>query len=218
MCIHCCIPALMQLRKEHQSDVLIRQQSAIIFSGGFSRKIDTSTVVRWRTGGRGMRAILLVLALSLMGVGAQAQVYQGSNAVTLSVANEFEAHLIAAQFCARGDKYSIVRVHGRRGDEIAINCLAGPAAAPTAGTQPAQPAAKPTPQLLAPFQRALSTLSAAAQAEGPAAEETLFARFKRALTALSVPGQPEIPPSEKDPLARPEHDGTVTPSTYAQGW
>jgi hypothetical protein len=175
--------------------------------------------------GDGMRALVAGFVLLLIGVSAHAQVYHGNDAVTLSVGNEFEAHLIAAQFCARGDKYSIIRVHRRHGDEIAINCLAAPpvpqAAPPaprSASIPTGQPATNKMTELFAQFQRAVTTLSTAAQPERPAGEQALFAQFKRALTALSTAGQIEMPASEKDPLPRPEHDGTDTPNTYAQAW
>jgi hypothetical protein len=165
-----------------------------------------------------MRALLLVFVLLLIGVSAHAQIYHGNDAMTLSVGNEFEARLIAAQFCARGDKYSIIRVHGRNGDEIAINCLAAPPAPRSASIQPGQPATNPTTELFAQFQRALTTLSAAAQPEMPAGEKELFAQFKRALTTLSAAARPEMPAGEKEPLPRSEDDGTVTRNTYAQPW
>jgi len=186
-----------------------------------------------------MRALLSVFVLLLISVSAHAQIYHGNDAVTLSVGNEFEAHVIAAQFCARGDKYKITRVHGRYGDEIAINCLAAPPARRSASIPPSHPATTPTAELFAQFQRALATLSTAAQPEMPAGEQGLFAQFKRTLTTSSDTTQPEIPggeqtvfaqfkralttladaaqvpAGEKDAPARPEHEGR---NTYAQPW
>ena len=140
-----------------------------------------------------MRALLSVFALLLIGLSAHAQIYHGNDTITLSVGNETEAHQIAAEFCARGDKYRITRVHGRYGDEIAVNCLWAAAPAPrSASVQPGQPATNPITELSAQFRRALATLSAAAQAE--------------------------MPEGETEPPARPEHDGPVTWNAYAQPW
>src|SRR5438128_1395427 len=96
-----------------------------------------------------MRTLLSVFILLLVAVSAQAQIHHGNDAVTLSVANEFEGHLIAAEFCARGDKYTLVRVHRRYGDEIAINCLAAPPAPQTASVQADKPATNPVTELFA---------------------------------------------------------------------
>jgi hypothetical protein len=146
-----------------------------------------------------MRALLSVFALLLMVVSAHAQTYRGNDTITLSVASDSEAHRIAAEFCARGDKYRIVRVHGRYGDEIAVNCLAAaPPAARSVSVQPGQPATNPITELSAQFQRALTTLSAAAQPEMSAGET-----------------QPPAPP---EPPAPAEHDGTVTWNTYGKPW
>jgi hypothetical protein len=172
-----------------------------------------------------MRALFAALALLLMGAGAHAQVHHGNDAVTLSVANEFEAHVIAAQFCARGDKYTIIRVHGRYGDEIAINCLSATPAPRSAGMPSSQPATSAMTELYAQLQRGLTSLSAVVRPEMPAAGKELIAQLQRALTPSSAPAQPEMPAGEKDPPARPEHDSparpereSVTPNTYAQAW
>jgi hypothetical protein len=168
-----------------------------------------------------MRALVSVFVFLVLCVSAHAQIYHGNDAVTLSVGNEFEAHLIAAQFCARGDKYTIIRVHKRSGDEIAINCLAAPPAPRSASIQPAEPAQPATNQiteLFAQFRSGLTALSAAAQPEMPAGGKELFARFQRALTTSSASAQPEIPTGEKEPPPPPERDGTVTRNTYAQPW
>ena len=145
-----------------------------------------------------MRALLSVFVFLVLGVSAHAQIYHGNDAITLSVGNEFEAQLIAAQFCARGDKYTIIRVHKRSGDEISINCLAAPPAPRSTSIQPAQ----------------------AAQPAQPATNQVteLFARFQRALTTSSAAAQPEMPAGEKEPPPPPERDSTVTRNTYAQPW
>jgi hypothetical protein len=146
-----------------------------------------------------MRALLSVFALLLMGVSAHAQIYHGKDTITLSVENEPEARQIAAEFCARGDKYRIIRVHGRYGDEIAVNCLAATPPAPrSVSVQPGQPATNPITELSAQFRRALTTLSAAVQPEIPEGETQ--------------------PPAQPEPPARPEHDATVTWNTYGKPW
>lgn len=139
-----------------------------------------------------MRALSLVFALLLIVASAHAQTYRGNDTLTLSVGSESEAHQIATEFCARGDKYRIVRVHGRYGDEIAINCLAEPPAPRPASVQSGQPTPNPITELSAQFRHALSSFSAAAQ--------------------------PDTSQPETAPPARPERDGTVTQSTYAQPW
>ena len=145
--------------------------------------------------GDGMRALLSVFVFLVLGVSAHAQIYHGNDAITLSVGNEFEAQLIAAQFCARGDKYTIIRVHKRSGDEIAINCLAAPPTPRSASIQPAVPAQPATNQIT-----------------------ELFARFQRTLTTSSAAAQPGVPAGEKEPPPPPERDSTVTRNTYAQPW
>jgi hypothetical protein len=77
-----------------------------------------------------MRAVLLVMAFVLMSTGAQAQIYRGNDTggiIPWSCENEAEAHLIAAAYCARWDKYHrITSVHRRYGEFIAFNCLWSP--------------------------------------------------------------------------------------------
>jgi hypothetical protein len=168
-----------------------------------------------------MRALVSVFVFLVLGISAHAQIYHGNDAITLSVGNEFEARLIAAQFCARGDKYSIIRVHKRSGDEIAINCLAAPPAPRSASIQPAEPAPPATNQiteLFAQFRTGLTGLSVSAQPEMPAGGKELFSRFQRALTTFSAAAQPEMSASEKEPPPPPERDGTVMRNTYAQPW
>jgi hypothetical protein len=77
-----------------------------------------------------MRVLLAALVLVLMSIGAHAQVYRGNDTggiIPWSCENEAEAHLIAAGYCARWDKYHrITSVHRRYGDFIAFNCLWAP--------------------------------------------------------------------------------------------
>jgi hypothetical protein len=78
----------------------------------------------------GMRALLSALAFVLMGISAHAQIYRAKDTggiIPWSCENEAEAHLIAAAYCARWDKYHrITSVHRRYGDFIAFNCLWAP--------------------------------------------------------------------------------------------
>jgi hypothetical protein len=78
----------------------------------------------------GMRALLSALAFVLMGISAHAQIYRANDTggiIPWSCENEAEAHLIAAAYCARWDKYHrITSVHRRYGDFIAFNCLWAP--------------------------------------------------------------------------------------------
>jgi hypothetical protein len=148
--------------------------------------------------GHGMRVLLSAFVLLLTGVSADAQIYHGNDTNTLSVGNELEARQVAAEFCAPGNKYRIIRVHGRHGDEIAINCLAAAPPAPHASVQPGQPATNPITELSAQFRRALTTLSAAVQLERSEGE-------------TQPPAQPESP-------TRQEHDGAVTWNTYGNPW
>jgi hypothetical protein len=147
-----------------------------------------------------MRALLSVFAFLLMGVSAHAQIHHGKDTISLSVANDLEAHQIAAEFCARGDKYRIIRVHGRYGDEIAINCLwKAPPAPSSASAQSGLAAAGPMTELSANVRRALATLSTSEQPGQPATNPMteLSANIRRALATLSVseqPGQPATNP------------------------
>jgi len=76
------------------------------------------------------RLYLAILALLLTGAGAQAQVYHGNDTggiIPWSCENEADAHLIAATYCSRWDKYHrITSVHRHHGDFIAFNCLWSP--------------------------------------------------------------------------------------------
>jgi hypothetical protein len=62
--------------------------------------------------------------------GAQAQVYHGNDTggiISWSCENEAMAQQIAAEYCARWDKYHrITSVHRQYGDYISFNCLWSP--------------------------------------------------------------------------------------------
>jgi hypothetical protein len=77
-----------------------------------------------------MRALLSVIAVVLSAAGAQAQVYRGNDTggiLPWTCENEAFAHQIAAEFCARWDKYPrITSVRRQFGDYIAFNCLWSP--------------------------------------------------------------------------------------------
>ena len=77
-----------------------------------------------------MRVLFSLLGLVLISSGAQAQIYRGNDTggiIPWSCENEAEAHLIAAAYCARWDKYHrITSVHRRYGDFIGFNCLWAP--------------------------------------------------------------------------------------------
>jgi hypothetical protein len=77
-----------------------------------------------------MRVVLAVLGLLLWGASAKAQVYHGNDAggiISWSCENEAMAQQIAAEYCARWDKYHrITSVHRHYGDFIAFNCLWSP--------------------------------------------------------------------------------------------
>ena len=93
--------------------------------------------------GHGMRALLSVFALLLIGVSAHAQIYHGNDTTTRSVGNEPEAYQTATDSCARGG-YRVTRVRGPYGNEIAVNCpSAAPPALRSASAQPGQPATHP---------------------------------------------------------------------------
>jgi hypothetical protein len=150
-----------------------------------------------------VRTLLSVFILLLPAVSAHAQIHHGNDAITLSVGNEFEAHLIAAEFCASGDKYTIIKVHRGYGDEIAINCLAAPRASRPASAQPGQPAtASPAPQ------------PASTQPGQPATNPItgLFAQLQRSVTNLWVAAQPQMPatapPAPQPASAQPGQPAT----------
>ena len=78
-----------------------------------------------------MRAAWLsVIGIALWSAGAQAQVYHGYDTggiISWSCENEAMAQQIAAEYCARWDKYHrITSVHRQYGDFIAFNCLWSP--------------------------------------------------------------------------------------------
>src|SRR5215813_13401559 len=78
----------------------------------------------------GLRAHWAVLGILLWCAGAQAQVYHGNDTggiISWSCENEAMAQQIAAEYCARWDKYHrITSVHRQYGDFIAFNCLWSP--------------------------------------------------------------------------------------------
>ena len=77
-----------------------------------------------------MRVLISAVALLLMGMSAQAQIYRANDTggiIPWSCENEAEAHQIAAAYCARWEKYHrITSVHRHYGDFIAFNCLWSP--------------------------------------------------------------------------------------------
>jgi hypothetical protein len=74
--------------------------------------------------------IALWSAIVLGSTRAQAQVYHGNDTggiISWSCENEAMAQQIAAEYCARWDKYHrITSVHRQYGDYIAFNCLWSP--------------------------------------------------------------------------------------------
>ena len=77
----------------------------------------------------------VALALAVIGAGlwassASAQVWRGNDTggiIPWSCENEVAAHEIAADYCARWDKYPrITGVHRQYGDYISFNCLWNP--------------------------------------------------------------------------------------------
>jgi len=77
-----------------------------------------------------MRVLFSLLTLLLISSGAQAQIYRGNDTggiIPWSCESEAAAHMTAAAYCARWDKYHrITSVHRRYGDFIAFNCLWSP--------------------------------------------------------------------------------------------
>ena len=77
-----------------------------------------------------MRVVLAVLGVLLWGASAHAQVYHGNDTggiISWSCENEAMAQQIAADYCARWDKYHrITSVHRQYGDFIAFSCLWSP--------------------------------------------------------------------------------------------
>jgi hypothetical protein len=87
-----------------------------------------------KIGGVAMRVLALVVGVvcwcALSSTGAQAQIYHGNDTggiIPWSCENEAAAPQIAAEYCARWDKYPrITSVHRQYGDFIAFNCLWSP--------------------------------------------------------------------------------------------
>jgi hypothetical protein len=77
-----------------------------------------------------MRVLLSAIAVALWATAAQAQVYHGNDTggiISWSCENEAMAQHIAAEYCARWDKYHrITSVHRQYGDYIAFQCLWSP--------------------------------------------------------------------------------------------
>ena len=77
-----------------------------------------------------MRPVLALLVLVLASTLAPAQVYHGNDTggiIPWSCETEADAHFIAADYCARWDKYHrITSVHRQYGDYIAFACLWSP--------------------------------------------------------------------------------------------
>jgi hypothetical protein len=74
-----------------------------------------------------MRLVIALFALVLASTLAPAQVWHGNDTggiIPWSCENEADAHFIAAEYCARWDKYHrITGVHRKYGDFISFNCL-----------------------------------------------------------------------------------------------
>ena len=175
-----------------------------------------------------MRGLLSVCILLLMGVSAHAQIVQmrgddTGGSIPWSGDNEIEAHDIAAEYCARWQKYHrITSVPRRKGDFIKFSCLpdidryaqpglrtrrADLAEARTSGTNPPRPsasakpgqaAADPIAELSTQFRQMLAALSADWEGANNAIAE-LPGQFSRALGTLSTAAQPEMLESEKSP-------------------
>jgi hypothetical protein len=172
-----------------------------------------------------MRGLLSVCILLLMGVSAHAQMRgdDTGGSIPWSADNEIEAHDIAAEYCARWQKYHrITSVPRRKGDFIKFSCLPdiGPYAQPGfrtqradlaearvsgtnstrpwASAQPDLPAADPIAELSTQFRQMLATLSADWEGATNAIAE-LPAQFSRALGTLSTAAQPQMPEGEKKP-------------------
>ena len=77
-----------------------------------------------------MRVVLSVIGVVLWAATAQAQVYRGNDTggiIPWSCEIEAVAQYIAADYCARWDKYHrITSVHRQYGDYIAFHCLWSP--------------------------------------------------------------------------------------------
>jgi hypothetical protein len=81
-------------------------------------------------GGEGMRATAVATGLMLWAAIAQAQVYDGNDTggiISWSCETEAMAQQIAADYCARWNKYHrITSVHRQYGDYIGFVCLWSP--------------------------------------------------------------------------------------------
>ena len=92
-----------------------------------------------------MRVVLSLIGVLIWGAAAQAQIYHANDTggtIPWSCENEAMAKRIAAEYCARWDKYPrITSVHRRYGDFIAFSCLwaphINPYALPAVGTRSA---------------------------------------------------------------------------------
>jgi hypothetical protein len=77
-----------------------------------------------------MRVVLSAIAVLLWATSAQAQIYHGNDTggiISWSCENEAMAPQLAAEYCARWDKYPrITSVHRQYGDFIAFSCLWSP--------------------------------------------------------------------------------------------
>src|SRR2546422_8337351 len=78
------------------------------------------------------RAFLSLIGVLLLGAAARAEIYiyhanDTGGIISWSCENEAMAQQIAAEYCARWDKYHrITSVHRQYGDFIAFNCLWSP--------------------------------------------------------------------------------------------
>jgi hypothetical protein len=178
-----------------------------------------------------MRGLLSICILLLMGVSVHAQMRGNDTggSIPWSADNEMEAHQIAAEYCARWEKYHrITSIHRRDGDFIKFSCLWKPDAdryaqprlrtwradlaeardsdtsstRPSASAQPGLAAADPITELSTQFRQMLATLSADWGGATNAIAE-LPAQFSRALGTLSAAVQPEMPEGEKKPPKPP---------------
>jgi hypothetical protein len=87
-------------------------------------------ILAMRTAWLSVIGIVLWSAIVLGSTCAQAQVYHGNDTggiISWSCENEAMAQQIAAEYCARWDKYHrITSVHRQYGDFIGFNCLWSP--------------------------------------------------------------------------------------------
>jgi hypothetical protein len=184
-----------------------------------------------------MRVLMSFCILLLMGVSAHSQQMRGDDSagsIPWSADNEMEAHQIAAEYCARWNKYHrITSVRRRNGDFIKFSCLpdinryaqpglrtrrADLAEARTSGTNPPRPSvsaqpgvaeADPIAELSTQFRQMLSEAYDRAATN---AISDLSAQFSRALGTLSAAVQPETPEGEKQ-RSKPPGRAVVESST-----